>query len=38
MNFLLIGGNGFIGSHLIDTLLKNNHYVRVYDLNFEICG
>ena len=35
MNFLLIGGNGFIGSHLIDTLLKNNHYVRVYDLNFE---
>lgn len=32
MNFLLIGGNGFIGSHLIDILLKNNHNVRVYDL------
>jgi UDP-glucose 4-epimerase len=35
MNFLLIGGNGFIGSHLIDKLLQNNHYVRVYDLNLE---
>jgi len=32
MNFLLIGGNGFIGSHLIDVLIKNKHKVRVYDL------
>jgi UDP-glucose 4-epimerase len=32
MNFLLIGGNGFIGSHLIDILLINKHKVRVYDL------
>jgi UDP-glucose 4-epimerase len=35
MNFLLIGGNGFIGSHLIDVLNKNNHKVRVYDLYME---
>ena len=35
MNFLLIGGNGFIGSHLIDILIKNNHKVRVYDLYME---
>ncbi len=35
MKFLLIGGNGFIGSHLIDILLKNNHKVRVYDLFME---
>ncbi len=35
MNFLIIGGNGFIGSHLIDVLIKNNHKVRVYDLFME---
>ena len=35
MNFLLIGGNGFLGSHLIDILIKNNHKVRVYDLFME---
>ena len=35
MNFLLIGGNGFIGSHIIDILLKNNHNVRVFDLFIE---
>jgi UDP-glucose 4-epimerase len=35
MNFLIIGGNGFIGSHLIDCLLKNKHNVRVFDMNHE---
>jgi UDP-glucose 4-epimerase len=35
MNFLLIGGNGFIGSHLIDVLIENKHKVRVYDLYME---
>jgi UDP-glucose 4-epimerase len=35
MNFLLIGGNGFLGSHLIDILITNNHNVRVYDLFME---
>jgi len=32
MNILVIGGNGFIGSHLIDILILNGHKVRVYDL------
>ena len=35
MNFLLIGGNGFIGSHFIDFLLLCNHNVRVFDLQHE---
>ena len=35
MIFLIIGGNGFIGSHLIDVLIENNHNVRVYDLFME---
>lgn len=35
MNFLIIGGNGFIGSHIIDILITNNHKVRVYDLSME---
>jgi UDP-glucose 4-epimerase len=35
MNVLVIGGNGFIGSHLIDRLLKEKHNVRVFDLSFE---
>ena len=30
-NILVIGGAGFIGSHLIDTLLEKNHIVTVYD-------
>lgn len=28
---LVIGGLGFIGSHLIDTLLQNGHRVRCFD-------
>lgn len=35
MNVLVIGGNGFIGSHLIDGLLKRNYKVRVFDLFHE---
>lgn len=35
MNILLIGGNGFIGSHLIDVLMRNNHNVRVFDISME---
>lgn len=31
MNALLLGGNGFIGSHLVDRLLCEQNRVRVFD-------
>jgi len=35
MKILIIGGNGFIGSHLIDHLLKSDHEIRVFDIAYE---
>lgn len=35
MNVLVIGGNGFVGSHLVDQLLLKNHKVRVFDISYE---
>ncbi len=32
MKVLILGGNGFIGSHYIDKLLINGHDVRVFDI------
>lgn len=32
MNILVIGGNGFIGSHLLDTLIAHGHKIRVFDV------
>jgi UDP-N-acetylglucosamine 4-epimerase len=31
MKVLVIGGCGFIGSHIVDLLLEHNYFVRVYD-------
>ena len=31
MNYLVLGGNGFIGSHIVERLLRTDGRVRVYD-------
>jgi UDP-glucose 4-epimerase len=28
---LVLGGNGFIGTYLVDALLEKDHFVRIYD-------
>ena len=35
MKSLVLGGCGFIGSHLVDRLLQANDEVRVLDCNME---
>jgi UDP-glucose 4-epimerase len=32
MKILITGGSGFIGSHIVDVLLEQNHEVVIYDL------
>lgn len=31
MRILVLGGNGFLGSHIVDELLSHNHEVSVFD-------
>jgi nucleoside-diphosphate-sugar epimerase len=31
-NILVIGGGGYVGTHLVDQLIKNNYLVSVFDL------
>lgn len=31
MKFLVLGGSGFIGSHVVDALLASGHQVRIYN-------
>lgn len=33
MKILVIGGSGFIGSHVVDVLIEQGHHVKIYDID-----
>jgi len=33
MKIVVVGGSGFIGSHLVDKLINDNHHVIIYDVD-----
>ena len=33
MKILVTGGSGFIGSHIVDVLIKKDHQVKIYDVD-----
>ncbi len=35
MNVIVTGGGGFLGSHTVKKLIKENHNVLVFSKNFE---
>ncbi len=35
MNYIILGGNGFIGSYIVDTILAQGHQVTVLDIGPE---
>jgi len=38
MKALELGGNGFIGSHIVDGLISAVHQVRVFDRGAWMCS
>ena len=34
MKFLIIGGLGFVGSYLVESLIKNNHNIKILTRTF----
>ena len=38
MMILVTGGSGFIGSHIVDILIREGHHVKIYDVDVPRYG